>query len=331
MPLTPELAETLAQHRCRQAGDEVLAPPSPENALRVVPLPSLAVLKAEGPDAATLLHNLLTNDIRALPVGEARWAALLTPKGRVSALMLLWREAQDRFLLALEAALAEPLRVALLRYRLRSKVEFLLEEGLFAFARLQPDRIEPPLVPPTLERLDAGHALHLAPGLGLEFLPAETAPARFEALLAAGHVPGGTADWRLALVRHGLPWLLPENREAFLLQWLNLDLLGAVSFTKGCYPGQEIVARTHYLGRLKRRMYRLGAREGEPPATGADCFSPAFGEQAAGHIVLAAPCPEGGFEALAVLQREAAETGEVRFGSPDGPRAAPLPLPYPLD
>jgi folate-binding protein YgfZ len=124
---------------------------------------------------------------------------------------------------------------------------------------------------------------------------------------------------------------LPENREAFLAQWINLDLLGGVSFTKGCYPGQEIVARTHYLGRLKRRMYRLGAREGEPPATGAECFSPAFGDQAAGRIVLAAPRPEGGFEALAVLQREAAETGEVRLGAPDGPRAEPLPLPYPLD
>ncbi|MBI5781194.1 MAG: folate-binding protein YgfZ [Rhodocyclales bacterium] len=331
MPLTPELAELLSRHHCRLAGDEVLAPPSPEGKAHLVPLPSLAVLCAEGPDAAALLHNLLTNEIRAMPVGEARWAALLTPKGRVSALMLLWREAQDRFLLALEAALAEPLRTTLLRYRLRSKVEFLLQEGLFAFARLQPNQIEPPLVPPTLESLDAGHALHLAPGLGLEFLPAEAAPQRLEALLAAGHALGASPDWRLALVRHGLPWLLPENRETFLAQWLNLDLLGGVSFTKGCYPGQEIVARTHYLGRLKRRMYRLGAHEGEAPPTGAECFSPAFGEQAAGRIVLAAPRPEGGFEALAVLQREAAEAGEVRLGAPDGPRAAPLPLPYPLD
>lgn len=331
MPLTPALTELLAPHPFRLVDDEVLAPPAPANAPRLVPLPSLAVLKVEGPDAATLLHNLLTNEIRGLPLGEACWAALLTPKGRIFASMLLWREAEHRFLLALEAALAEPLRAALVRYRLRSKVEFLLEEGLFAFACLQPDRIEPPLVSPRLERREEGSALLLAPGLALEFLPAEAAAARLEALLAAGHVPGGTDDWRLALVRHGLPWLLPENREAFLLQWLNLDLLGGVSFTKGCYPGQEIVARTHYLGRLKRRMYRLGANEGASPAAGTECFSPAFGDQTAGRIVLAAPHPEGGFEALAVLQREAAEAGEVRLGAPDGPRAEPLPLPYPLD
>jgi hypothetical protein len=97
----------------------------------------------------------------------------------------------------------------------------------------------------------------------------------------------------------------------------NLDLVGAVSFRKGCYPGQEIVARTQYRGILKKRM-ALAHVEGAAPSPGESVYSPAFGDQSAGTVVNVAPDPAGGFELLVVAQIESLRDGTLRLGSPDG-------------
>jgi hypothetical protein len=120
------------------------------------------------------------------------------------------------------------------------------------------------------------------------------------------------------------------TQEEFVAQMLNYELIGGVSFSKGCYPGQEIVARTQYLGKLKKRMYRVRLGEGTAPVPGQDLYAPDFPDQSAGKLVNVAPAAEGGFEALAVLQTSSAEAGEVHLGSPDGPRLEFLPLPYAL-
>ena len=134
--------------------------------------------------------------------------------------------------------------------------------------------------------------------------------------------------WTLADVRAGLPQVTLATQDQFVPQMANFELVGGVDFKKGCYPGQEIVARTQYLGKLKRRMYR-GSIEAGPssPAPGQDLFAAA--PQAIGTIVSAAPRPEGGYEFLAVLQSSAVEAGEaVRLGAPDGPIAHMTSLPY---
>jgi folate-binding protein YgfZ len=332
MPIPSTFFTHLINLGYRIEADESIPPNAAAQPPYIVPLPNLAILRAEGPDAASLLHNLLTQDIKSLSIGgEARWAALLTPKGRTLALVLLWRDAAERFFLILEASLAEPLRTTLLRYRLRSKVDFTYEDGLVTMARLPSLTPQAPFLRPVLETVGERRFLHLGPDFVLDFLPAQEVPEHFTTRLTERYAPGGTVHWRLALIRHGLPWLLPVNQEEFLPQWINLDRLGAVSFTKGCYPGQEIVTRTHYLGRVKKRMYRLGTAEGSPPQAGDECFSPVFGRQGAGRVVLSALRPEGGFELLAVLQREAAESGEVHLGSPEGAQAEILSLPYSLD
>jgi hypothetical protein len=111
---------------------------------------------------------------------------------------------------------------------------------------------------------------------------------------------------------------------------LNYELIGGVSFHKGCYPGQEIVARTQYLGKLKRRTYRFAIPAGANPVAGADLYAPEFGDQAAGKIVNVAAASEG-FEALAVVRSSSVEAGELHLGTVDGPRLTLLELPYPLD
>jgi folate-binding protein YgfZ len=118
------------------------------------------------------------------------------------------------------------------------------------------------------------------------------------------------------------------TQDLFVAQTANLDALGALDFRKGCYTGQEIIARTQYLGRLKERLFVL-ASAGAPPAPGTRLYSPAFGDQACGTVVNSAPQPGGGSLWLAVLQTEAAAAG-VTIGAPDGPPATVEPLPYPL-
>lgn len=162
-----------------------------------------------------------------------------------------------------------------------------------------------------------------------EFLQATLLKYRFrrKVTIELGEARSGPS-WA-TFIAEGWPWIVPVNREQFLPQWVNLDLLGGVSFQKGCYPGQEIVARTRYLGEVKRRMVKVvGA--GAIPEAGAPCFSRVLGEQAVGRVVLAAP-DASGFVALVSLLKTAAQEGVVQVGSPEGVEARIVPLPYPLD
>jgi folate-binding protein YgfZ len=117
------------------------------------------------------------------------------------------------------------------------------------------------------------------------------------------------------------------TQDAFVAQTANWDLLGGVDFQKGCYTGQEIIARMQYLGRLKERTFLFHA-EATGIAAGTRIFSAAFGDQPCGTVVNAAPAPDGGSDLVAVVQLAAVERGDARLGDPAGPRLLPLPLPY---
>jgi folate-binding protein YgfZ len=136
----------------------------------------------------------------------------------------------------------------------------------------------------------------------------------------AAHLPAGTRDqWEWSLIQAGVPVVVAATQEAFVPQMANFDLVGGVSFKKGCYPGQEIVARTQYRGILKRRMALAHVAGGERPQPGQAVYSKEFGDQAAGTIVNAAPSPTGGFDALVVAQIESLGNGELHLKSLDGP------------
>ncbi len=134
--------------------------------------------------------------------------------------------------------------------------------------------------------------------------------------------------WDWLDIRAGIPFIMPATQEQFVPQMANLDLIGGVSFTKGCYPGQEIVARMHYLGRLKQRMYLANLPAAAAPKPGDKLYSSSLGDQAAGMIVNAAPAPAGGHDVLAVMQIASAERADVRWRSLDGPRLELMELPY---
>ncbi|HWV17411.1 MAG TPA: folate-binding protein, partial [Rhodocyclaceae bacterium] len=146
------------------------------------------------------------------------------------------------------------------------------------------------------------------------------------ASLAQHATPAGLNAWRLRDIADGLPRVVAATQEQFIPQMVNFEAVGGVSFKKGCYPGQEIVARTQYLGKIKRRMYRVSVDA--LSTAGTDLYAPETGEQSCGNVVIAAQTGPDNSEALVVLQASAFEAGEVHLGSSSGPKLTFLPLPY---
>jgi len=143
-------------------------------------------------------------------------------------------------------------------------------------------------------------------------------------------VVGGNDTWRLSEIHAGVPQIGPGTQEQFVPQMVNLELLGGVNFKKGCYPGQEIVARSQYLGKLKRRTALVTIADASV-APGAEVFSPSDPDQPCGMVVNAAPNGESGVDALVEMKLEAIEQADVRLGSATGPALEFRPLPYVLD
>ena len=298
-------------------------------------LGGLASLRVAGADAETFLQGQFTSDVTALSPGAAQYSAWCSPKGRVLANFLLRRIDPQSFVLLLPEPLLAPIRKRLGMFVLRSKVAIddaseatsCIGIGGPAAARC----IESTLgrVPP-LFRFETIAEAALAALPGGRFV-AVTAPAHARALrdrLAEAAKPAGFACWKWLTIRAGVPVILPATQDQFIPQMINWDALGGVSFQKGCYSGQEIVARTQYLGRLKERLVLAHVDAAAPPASGARAFSAGFGDQPCATVVNAAPAPGGGSDLLAVCQIAAAESNDLRLGAPDGPALARLPLPY---
>ncbi len=304
----------------------------------VVPLQQLGTIRIDGADAASFLHNLVSNDVNGLAADALAWNSFNSPKGRMIASFLLWREGE-----ALALATASDILPAFARklsmYVLRSKAKvtdasadtvLLGVAGPQAAAVLAAAGIEAPAADMQQRSdEDSVRCLRLDADTYILVLTNDAAPARFTALSAAGARKAGTAAWQLRMIRAGLPMIESATQEEFVAQMLNFDLIGGVSFRKGCYPGQEIVARTQYLGKLKKRMYRLAIPAGSSPAAGADIYAASFGEQSAGKLVNVAPTADGGYEGLAVLQSSVASEA-LHLGSPDGAPLQVLELPYTL-
>jgi folate-binding protein YgfZ len=172
-------------------------------------------------------------------------------------------------------------------------------------------------------RLDAKRAVIDTPVEQLETI--------WSALRGQSITPAGTAAWQWLDVQCGIPLVTEATQDAFVAQMLNYELIGGVNFQKGCYPGQEIVARTQYLGKLKKRMYHVQGPANAEAKVGDDLYAPAFDDQAIGKLVTVTPAPNGGIEALAVMQIQAADEGQIFLGAPNGVKLRIAALPYPLE
>jgi folate-binding protein YgfZ len=270
-----------------------------------IPLNFLAAIRASGPDAANFLQGQLTQDIRRLADARTLLAAYNTPQGRVVAILRL-KQASDAIYGLLPAPVAEPLLARLRKFVLRSRL--VLE--------LDPERT------PVLLRGEAtadSVVIDYAPDRRVALLP-RPGPQ----VSAAVDPVSVERDWWTADIVAGLPQVLAASSEQYVAQMLNLDRLDAISFSKGCYTGQEIVARTQHLGRIKRRSLRYRIRGGPAPTA----LAPLFLDGTKVGEVLMSAARDDLVELLAVTALDARDR---TLRTEDGRDAEPVPLPYALE
>lgn len=299
-------------------------------------LTHIGVIHAAGDDTLKFLQTQLTQDLTTLAADEARLAAYCTAKGRMLGQFVVLRHGADVLLLT-HASLVDALVKRLSMFVLRLKCKL---RNASADYRISGWR---------------GEFAALSAQFGIEFAqrssewrvwstddrparlvrwPSAQAPLRLLCIepaqpIAPAESPAGSGVfWRLDDVLCGLPFIEPENTEAFVPQMVNLDLLGGVSFSKGCYPGQEVVARSHYLGKMKRRMF-LGQTAGAAQP-GQDVYASTHPGEPAGRIVNAAPMGAGLQAVLFEMSSDDLPGASLHLGTVDGAGIALRDLPYPV-
>ena len=297
----------------------------------ISPLPHLGVIQAQGEDAAHFLHNQLSNDVLLLPVGQARLAAFCSAKGRMQASFVVIKTSPDTVLLVLSLDLLAQTLKRLSMFVLRAKVKMTDASDQWQLRGLLGDRavaVVGQLAAWQTVAADGAHAVTLYPAVA-----GEVQVPRSLWVAPQGHaLPAGaevTSDlWQWAEVMSGVTLVSQPVFEAFVPQMLNYESVGGVNFKKGCYPGQEVVARSQFRGTLKRRTALVHS----PVAlsTGQDVFTPTEPEQPCGTVVLCATRPDGqGFDALVSGTLQSMPTG-WRAGDAQGPALDLLALPYVL-
>jgi tRNA-modifying protein YgfZ len=300
-------------------------------------LSHLGLIAVGGEDAESFLQGQLTNDIRELSPIHTQLSSHCSPKGRMLASFRVLRLGDTIYLQLPRERLPDSLK-RLRLYVLRAKVT--LEDASDTLIRIA---IAGDCAAAALARLglvipERDEDLATTDGVSLLRLPSPIP--RFELIgdvaALSGHwdslsqvaVPSGPDVWALYDIRAGIPNIFGETVEAFVPQMANMQLIDGVSFTKGCYTGQEVVARMQYLGKLKRRMYWAEVEAQTAPRPGDELHAPAStSEQASGRVVDARPAGPGRYELLAVVEIDAAEGGEVRLGG-QGPLLRLRPPPY---
>ncbi|MFB4393247.1 MULTISPECIES: YgfZ/GcvT domain-containing protein [unclassified Pseudomonas] len=292
------------------------------------------ILAVRGSDAGKFLQGQLTCNLNYLDLEHSSLGARCMVKGRMQSSFRILPQGNG-YLLAMASELLEMQLADLKKYAVFSKATLTDESAAWArFGLQQADAALAALALAVPEeagataRRDELIAVRVSPGRVELWVPAEQAAQISETL--AGHLdPGSLEQWLLGQVRAGIGQVMGPTRELFIPQMINLQAVGGVSFKKGCYTGQEIVARMQYLGKLKRRQYRLALPGEHTPAPGAEIFSPTHGSSV-GEVVIAAR-NGAGCELLAVLSADAVEDDNLHLGSLEGPRLTLLDLPYALD
>ena len=288
-----------------------------------VALTHRGVIRAHGEEAASFLHSQLTNDFQVLGLSQARLAAYCSAKGRMLASFVAWKAAHDEILLACDAGVLPATLKRLSMFVLRAKCKLsdaTAEVPLTGLTGATAQRHLQGLPVWGRREVDGGSVIRLPDGAGL-----------VRALLAGRPADESEAialdTWRWLEVQSGVPVIEAATVEQFVPQMLNFELLGGVNFQKGCYPGQEVVARAQYRGTVKRRSFLFDVDA--PARAGQELFARADPGQPAGIVANAAPRPDGsGSSLLAEVKLAAAGAAALHLGAPDGPLLAPREMPY---
>jgi hypothetical protein len=282
-----------------------------------VPLPQWGVIRAEGPDATSFLQGQLTQDIATLDAGRAALAGYCSAKGRLLASFVVWRPEREVFFLACSADLLPATLKRLSMYVLRAKCK--LSD---ASAELPLSGLVGPLARGASSawrcvQSAGGTLIRLPDGLGTARALATQQP--------AAQAPLDPDAWSWLEVASGVPRITAATAEQFVPQMINLELVGGVDFQKGCYPGQEVVARSQYRGTLKRRAFVFDSAAAAAP--GQELFAASDPGQPAGMVVNAASLA-GRHLLLAEVKLAALDTGSLQLGAAGGPPLTRVDMPY---
>ncbi|TSA57599.1 MAG: folate-binding protein [Methylophilaceae bacterium] len=297
-------------------------------------LSHLGLLQIQGEDAITFLQGQVTNDVKQLDGHLAHYTAYCSPKGRMLALFLAFAH-YDHMHLQLPIELVASIAKRLKMYVMRSKVEIIdvsesiIKIGLSgqnAADLLKPHFSTIPKTDYELVSLENGAVLKLSGTLPRYEIFTDLNSAKLIWNDLCQHTTAvGAPCWDWLEIQAGIPEVTLNTQEQFVPQMLNLDLLGAINFKKGCYTGQEIVARTHYLGTVKRRTYLAQLNSKEQPKAGDEVFNDAG--EAVGKVVRSAITAMDSYDLLVEIRLERVESGKVFI---DGIALAIKPLPYPI-
>ena len=294
----------------------------------IAPLPHLGLIRVQGEDAANFLQGQLTQDFVLLGLSEARLAGFCSAKGRMQASFIGFKRGPTDILLVCSLDLLPQTLKRLSMFVMRAKAklsdasaEFSLLglagvaiENIAAYAHSAWSKVD----------IDTQTIIHL--------YPADGTPRALWLAPVGEALPAGEAlsleAWQWGEVRSGIATVTLPIFEAFVPQMLNYESVGGVNFKKGCYPGQEVVARSQFRGTLKRRAYLVHCAVAMK--AGDEVFDSAEPDQPCGLVAQAAAAPQGGFDAIVSVQTSAASGPGLRLGQADGPVLELLPLPYEL-
>lgn len=293
------------------------------NILATPPLASLGVIRAQGEEAAKFLQGQLTQDFSLLDLNTARLAGFCSAKGRLMASFIGFKRTPDDILLVCSRDLLPATLKRLSMFVLRAKVKLSDASGAFQVRGLTSAAQDTPAW--RLSSHGGGQVVSLYPAqdLGRALWVAEV-----ETAIPTIWKPLDPARWAWLDVMSGIAPVTQPIVEAFVPQMLNYESVGGVNFKKGCYPGQEVVARSQFRGTLKRRAYLVAAAD--PLTVGQEVFHSSDAAQPCGTVAAAAANPEGGWNAIVSMQTSAAVDGTLHAGAASGLALTLLPLPYAL-
>lgn len=304
-------------------------------------LPGMACYEVSGDDAQSFLQSQFTNDVNDVNATQGQLNSYCTPKGRMMAIFYI-SQWQDSYYLIIPNEIASNVMQRIKMYVMRAKVTIADRSDQLSIHALFGQQAEQ-----TLDKLNYhapkedyqtnsfanGFCMRI-PGIVPRYILIGDEQVTNELSQATSNDSFAISDsspeyWQWLDIMSGIPMIHTETQEAFVPQMTNLELISGVSFSKGCYPGQEIVARLHYLGNANRRMYRIGSSENIEIKTGDDLYaSDSDKNQAIGKVVSAVSTGTRGVTALAVMRVEAAENNKLAISSATGPKVEVMSLPY---
>ena len=294
-------------------------------------LTHLGVIRVAGLDAVTFLQGQLTQDVALLSLSEARLAAFCNAKGRMQASFVLFKRSHEEVLMVCSRDILATTLKRLSMFVMRAKAKLSDASADFVLFGVTGYTIKSIAdyagTPWTKTDIGDANLVFLQPGAGQ--------PRALWCAPSGADLPGlpqgpriDLALWHWLEVQSGIAMITQPIFEALVPQMLNYESVGGVSFKKGCYPGQEIVARSQFRGTLKRRAYLMHADAA--PTVGQEVFHAPDAEQPCGLVAAAAASPSGGFDAIVSMQVSAASNGGLTLGSASGAALTLLRLPYSL-